>query len=318
MADAGMVSDDETTRREVAARMAEAASAWLETLDAEQRAIGQGAVPADDPSDNERRRWFYTPTDHGGLTIHQQRPAQQRAAMRLVSTGLSPAAYVSVATTMGLENVLDFIEGFVVRFGRERGRDPGLYYLRVFGEPGGDRPWGWRFGGHHVSLNNLVVDGVLVATTPCFLGADPATSALLGGAVNRPLARVEDLGRDLMRSLQPDLASRALLLPKAPSDFVTANRTYVTDGDRVIPLTGIWRDERFPDPVEQANLQAISDAIDDDCGTERRRPRRGGVHDRPQGRTGGRARCRATRDTAGTPRHLPRPSSGRAVPAAPL
>ena len=114
MADAGMVSDNETTRREVAARMAEAASAWLETLDAEQRAIGQGAVPADDPSDNERRRWFYTPTDHGGLTIHQQRPAQQRAAMRLVSTGLSPAAYVSVATMMGLENVLDYIEGFVV------------------------------------------------------------------------------------------------------------------------------------------------------------------------------------------------------------
>ncbi|HEX7429873.1 MAG TPA: DUF3500 domain-containing protein [Mycobacterium sp.] len=266
MTDAGMVSDDETTRREVAARMAEAASAWLETLDAEQRAIGQGAVPADDPSDNERRRWFYTPTDHGGLTIHQQRPAQQRATMRLVSTGLSPAAYVSVATTMGLENVLDFTEGFVVQFGRERGRDPGLYYLRVFGEPGGDRPWGWRFGGHHVSLNNLVVDGMLVATTPCFLGADPATSPLLGGAVNRPLAQVEDLGRDLMRSLQPDLASRALLLSKAPSDLVTANRTYVTDGDRLIPLTGIWRDERFPDPVEQANLQAISDAIDNTAG----------------------------------------------------
>ncbi len=266
MADTGMISDDETARREVAAQMAEAASAWLETLDAEQRAIGQGAVPADDPSNNERRRWFYTPTDHGGLTIHQQRPAQQRATMRLVSTGLSPAAYVSVATTMGLENVLDFTEGFVVQFGRERGRDPGLYYLRVFGEPGGDRPWGWRFGGHHVSLNNLVVDGMLVATTPCFIGADPAMSPLLGGAVNRPLGKVEDLGRDLMRSLQPDLASCALLSANAPSDFVTANRTYVTDGDRVIPLTDIWRDERFPDPVEQANLQAISDAIDETAG----------------------------------------------------
>ena len=107
---------------------------------------------------------------------------------------------------MGLENVLDYTEGFVARFDRERGRDPGLYYLRVFGEPGGARPWGWRFGGHHVSLNNLVVDGVLVATTPCFLGADPATSPLLGGAVNRPLARVEDLGRDLVRSLRPELA----------------------------------------------------------------------------------------------------------------
>ena len=106
--------------------MAEAARTWLDTLDAEQLSIGQGVVPGDDVTDNERRRWFYTPTDHGGLTIHQQRPGQQRAAMRLVSTGLSPAAYVTVASIMGLENVLDYIEGFVVRFDRERGRDPGL------------------------------------------------------------------------------------------------------------------------------------------------------------------------------------------------
>ena len=164
---------------------------------------------------------------------------------------------------MGLENVLDYTEGFVARFDRERGRDPGLYYLRVFGDPGSERAWGWRFGGHHVSLNNLVVDGVLVATTPCFLGANPATSPLLGGAVNRPLARMEDLGRDLVRSLRHDLSARAILLPKAPSDFVTANRTDVTDGDRVIPLAGIYRDERFPDPVEQAKLQSLSDVIEE-------------------------------------------------------
>jgi hypothetical protein len=242
--------------------MADAARAWLDLLDDGQRRVAVGDVPSHDASDAERRRWFYTPTDHGGLTMHQQRPAQQRAAMRLVASGLSAPGYVTVATTMGLENVLDHTEGFVTRFDRERGRDPGLYYLRVFGEPGAGRPWGWRFGGHHVSLNNLVVDGVLVATTPCFMGADPASSPLLGGAVNRPLARVEDLARELVRSLGPAHARRAILSPKAPSDFVTANRTTVSAGDRVIPLAGIWRDERFPDPVEQAKLQALSDAID--------------------------------------------------------
>jgi Protein of unknown function (DUF3500) len=257
---------DDSAAHAVAARMAEAALAWLDSLQPDQRAVAVGAVPADDATDAERRRWFYTPTDHGGLTVHQQRPAQQRAAMRLVATGLSAPGYVTVATTMGLENVLDHTEGFVASFNRERGRDPGLYYLRVFGEPGGAAPWGWRFGGHHVSLNNLVVDGALVATTPCFMGADPASSPLLGGAVNRPLARVEDLARDLVRSMRPELARRAVVLPKAPSDFVTANRTSIAEGDRVIPLAGIWRDERFPDPVEQAKLQALSDAIDDATG----------------------------------------------------
>src|SRR5215204_274173 len=266
MSDAGMINDDVVARREVAADMAEAARAWLDTLDAEQRTVGQGAVPADDRSDNERRRWFYTPTDHGGLTIHQQRPAQQRAAMRLVSTGLSPAGYVTVATIIGLENVLDYIEGFKASFDRERGRDPGMYYLRVFGEPGAQGLWGWRFGGHHVSLNNLVVDGVLVATTPCFLGTNPAASPLLGGVTNRPLAGVEDLGRDLLRSLRPELAARAVLLPKAPSDFVTVNLTYVSDGKRAIPFAGMYRDERFAEPVEEAQLQSLTAAISEETG----------------------------------------------------
>ena len=72
---------------------------------------------------------------------------------------------------------------------------------------------------------------------------------------------------------RPELAARAVLLPNAPSDIVTANRALVSEGDRVIPLSGIWRDERFPDPGEQAKLQALSDAIDDAAGLQRRRPR---------------------------------------------
>lgn len=254
----------DAARREIADRMAEAAGAWLDSLDEQQRHAAVGTVPADDASDHERRRWFYTPTDHGGLTVHEQRPAQQRGGMRLVASGLSTAGYVTVATIMGLENILDHVENFTVMFARERGRDPGMYYLRVFGEPGGARPWGWRFGGHHVSLNNLVVDGELVSTTPCFMGADPASSPLLGGAVNRPLARVEDIARELVRSLSDDLRSRAVLLDKAPSDFVTTNRTSVAEGDRVIPLSdpSIWSDVPFDDDEQQARLEALSDRVD--------------------------------------------------------
>jgi len=259
------VTDD--TARDAADRMAAAANAWLETLSPEQRGIAAGVAPSpESDADAERRRWFYTPTDHGGLTLHEQRPAQQRRAMQLVASGLSPAGYVSVATVMGLENVLDHTEGFTVSFGRERGRDPGMYFLRVFGEPGGAAPWGWRFGGHHVSLNNLVVDGTVVATTPCFLGADPAVSPLLG-SVLRPLAGPEDLARELVRSLDPELAAQAVLLPRAPSDIVGGNRTRVGEGDEVIPLSGIWRG-RFADPGEQQRLQSMSDRIDATTGLD--------------------------------------------------
>lgn len=253
---------------DVVTAMADAAAAWLDGLDRDQRVIGSGAAPGGpDADDAERRRWFYTPTDHGGLTVHAQRPAQQRRAMGLLAAGLSPAAYTTVATVMGLENVLDRAEGFVARFDRERGRDPGLYYLRVFGDPTGTAPWAWRFGGHHVSVNVLVVDGRVAACTPLFLGADPATSPLLGGAQLRPLGAVEDLARELVRSLDPDLARTAVLLPRAPGDIVGANRSRVAPGDRTIPLAGVWR-APFTDPADQAMLQAMSDGIDDRAGLD--------------------------------------------------
>ncbi|MDQ4115984.1 MAG: DUF3500 domain-containing protein, partial [Actinomycetota bacterium] len=63
---------------EIAANMADAARAWLDTLDPARRETATGHAPAADrDTDAERRRWFYTPTDHGGLTFHEQHPPQQ-------------------------------------------------------------------------------------------------------------------------------------------------------------------------------------------------------------------------------------------------
>lgn len=245
-------------RREVAARMAEAAVALLESLDAGQRSVV--AWPFDDH--DERTRWFYTPTDHGGLPISAMRPRQQRLTHRLVATGLSRAGYVTVATVMGLDNVLDELEGWTADWGRERGRDPGLYYVRVFGDPAGAEPWGWRFGGHHVSVNHVVVDGEVVGSTPCFLGADPADSPLLGPHVLRPLAGAEDLGRELVRSLDDSQRARAVLAPVAPTDLVSANRAeYGTaGGDLPLPLGEVWRG-RFEGELGE-RLERIQRAAD--------------------------------------------------------
>jgi hypothetical protein len=238
----GTTTGRQAAAREVAAGMAAAAAAWLDALDPAQRAVAAGDAPsAEAGADAERRRWFYTPTDHGGLPLGAQRPHQQQLAHRLVAAGLSEAGYVTVATILGLDNVLDRVEGWTVDWGRERGRDPGMYYLRVFGEPGGAAPWGWRFGGHHVSLNNLVVDGAVRSTTPCFFGADPAVSPLLGPAPLRPLGGTEDLARELVRSLDPGRAARAILLDRAPSDIIGGNRSQLADGDQMIHLRDIWR-----------------------------------------------------------------------------
>jgi hypothetical protein len=226
-------------RREVAARMAEAALHLLDSLDADQREVA--AWPFDDQA--ERTSWFYTPTDHGGLPLGAMRPAQQRLAHRLVASGLSRPGFVTVATVMGLENVLDQLEGWTAQWGRERGRDPGLYYVRIFGDPAGDAPWAWRFGGHHVSVNHLIADGEVVGSTPNFLGADPASSPLLGPHLLRPLAAAEDLGRELVRSLDEHQRHHAVLAPVAPTDLVSANRAAYGEGegDLPLPLAEVWR-----------------------------------------------------------------------------
>jgi Protein of unknown function (DUF3500) len=245
--------------REAAAQMAAAAADWLDSLEKAQRAVAAGGAPGPDAeADGERRRWFYTPTDHGGLALGAQQPAQQRLAHRLVATGLSTAGYVTVATVIGLDNVLDQMEGWSVDWGRERGRDPGLYYLRVFGEPGGAGPWGWRFGGHHISLNNLVADGMVRSVTPCFLGADPASSPLLGPAPLRPLGGAEDLARELVRSLDSGQRAQAILLDRAPADICGGNRSRVADGDRMMYLAELWR-RPFDEP-ELAGRIARMDA----------------------------------------------------------
>jgi hypothetical protein len=217
--------------------MAVAAAAFLDSLDAAQREIAAWPFPSDD----ERHLWFYTPTDHGGLPLGAMRPGQQRLALKLVAAGLSRAGYVTVSTIMGLDNVLDELEGWNRGFERERGRDPGLYYLRIFGDPVEGGTWSWRFGGHHVSINHVVIDGRVEASTPCFLGADPASSPLLGPHLLRPLAGAEDLGRELVQSLDEEQRARAVLSPVAPLDIVGANRPRLSEGDLPMPLPDVWR-----------------------------------------------------------------------------
>ncbi|MEL6984203.1 MAG: DUF3500 domain-containing protein, partial [Actinomycetota bacterium] len=209
--------------------------------------------------DEERQRWFYTPTDHGGLGLDDMDGGQQRLTHQLVATGLSTPGYVTMSAIMGLENVLDHTEGWIATFGRLRGRDPQQYRIAIFGQPGPTGRWGWRFGGHHVSISLSMADGSVVGVTPLFLGADPASSPLLGPHPLRPLAGAEDLGRELVRSLDPDQLPQAQLSTVAPTDLITGNRTILADGDRMMPLPEVWRgrlEERLHQAMTRAQVAA--------------------------------------------------------------
>jgi hypothetical protein len=181
---------------------------------------------------------------------------------------------------MGLENALDAVEGWRRRYpgraGPNRGRDPLLYFVSIFGEPGSGS-WGWRVGGHHVALNYTVVDGRRLSASPLFLGANPALTRLVGPGVLRALAAEEDLARELLGSLAPDQRRRAVLSPVAPDDLVQSNRPVVQVGPpeglaaaRMLPrqreqLLALLHQYlgRLPDPVAAVEAGRISgDALD--------------------------------------------------------
>src|SRR4029453_13220529 len=170
--------------------MAAAAGDWLASLGPEQRA--KACFPF--PDGEERTTWYYTPTERGGLPLAEMGPVSQRLAYRLVASGLSEGGYNTAVTVMGLENVLDAREGGRRGYGGRppppRGRDPQLYFVSVFGDPGAES-WGWRVGGHHVALNYTLGEDGEVSASPLFLGANPATSPLVGPGVLRPLAAEE-------------------------------------------------------------------------------------------------------------------------------
>ncbi len=236
--------------RVVVERMAQAAANFLASLAPDQ--AQQARFPFDD--DAERRRWFYTPNARNGLTLGQMDPNQQRQAHKLVASGLSVAAYVTASTIIGLENTLDRTEDWEREWYPERGRDPGKYFVSIFGEPGSGDAWGWRFEGHHVSLQNTIVDGRVITPTPTFFGADPAEINFVGPGVLRPLAGEEDLGRELYHALDPEQRAVASISPAAPPDIVQSNRPQVEVG--ALPISAPKMMSLTPNPEWQALMDS--------------------------------------------------------------
>ena len=215
--------------------MAQAASDFLDVLSSEQR--GAGSLRFED--EEERHRWFYTPTPRVGLRLGDLAPRQQQKVMQLMATGLSEPGYNYASLLMGMENVVARSAGFPDRtYGdlpNTRVRDPANYFVAVFGTPGDENGWSWRIGGHHLSLHFTVRDG-LVYPTPAFFGAEPAWSTLPGGVLLRPLAAEEDCARELLGLLTPEQLTQAVLAPVAPTDIVQTNRPQVEDG--ALPTIG--------------------------------------------------------------------------------
>jgi hypothetical protein len=185
-----------------AAKMADAAKTFLGTLNDEQKQKSAFAF-----DDKKRLAWFFTPQQNKerqftriGTRLEEMTPEQKSAALALLKTGLSKKGYEQATTIMSLEGVLKELEG-------TKGamvRNPGWYFVTVFGEPSNTGSWSWRFEGHHMSLNYTLDKGEVVTATPMMFGANPAEVKAGERKGLRTLPGIEDHARALIKSLTDD------------------------------------------------------------------------------------------------------------------
>ncbi|MDP8969433.1 MAG: DUF3500 domain-containing protein [Actinomycetota bacterium] len=209
-------------------RLTQDARAFVETLDESGRRQACFAFEAH----QQRRDWHYVPRPRPGLSLEAMDPRQRKQAHRLLAAVLRPHAYAQAATITALEDVLDELEG------RQRGRRAGDYAVSVFGDPGVDAAWGWRFEGHHLSVNVTVVDGSHVSVTPLFFGANPARVPHGDVDVVRPLPEEEQAARALLAALAPTQRRAAVYSDEAPADICTGNQPQVGDGLAPVGVAG--------------------------------------------------------------------------------
>jgi Protein of unknown function (DUF3500) len=192
--------------------MSEAANKFLAALTPEQRAKATYAFTND-----ERFNWHFIPKSRNGLPFKEMTPPQQDLGRALLRTGLSPQGFTKATNIMlVVELVLKELENQAPR------RDPGLYYVTVFGKPG-ESPWGWRVEGHHLALNFAIDANNVISVTPNFFGSNPAEVPQGPLKGFRNLAAEEDLGRQLASSLNEEQRKAGLIATDAPRDIITGN-----------------------------------------------------------------------------------------------
>lgn len=191
------------------------AQAFSASLTEPQRTVGRFPFDAE-----ERYTFNFVPMVRGGVALGDMTETQRQQADALLKAALSAGGYATARAIIVHEDILRELE-------RERGvsnyerRNPSLYYLALFGDPSPSARWGWRFEGHHLSVNVTQggSDGDVVA--PLFFGANPARVPSGPQAGLRILAAEEDTARALLASFDAAHRAQVIIAPETTNEIVT-------------------------------------------------------------------------------------------------
>ncbi|MGB8854098.1 MAG: DUF3500 domain-containing protein [Pirellulales bacterium] len=251
----GIVSAAVATTRAAALRqptamsLSQAATAWLDTLDADQKA--RGLRPFGEAT---RTDWHFVPkAARKGVQLRDMTPAQEQAALTLLRSALSQTGYDKSLIIMSLEEILRRLEGDRAK----NIRDPKRYFFTIFGTPADSGVWSLSIEGHHLSFNFSIRDGAVVDSTPQFIGANPAEVKTSYAALPEPGQRVlrdeEMLAFELVRSLTAAQRAEAVTA-EAPKEIRAAGEPQPP----LEPATGIRCGDLSAE--QQAVLRRLVDA----------------------------------------------------------
>jgi hypothetical protein len=191
------------------------------------------------PFDGDYRTlWRYTPATRQGVSWKELDANQTKIAHEFIRSVLSEVGYRRTQDIRTIEQVLGGIEN-------SARRDKDYYLFTFFGEPSSSGEWGWRYEGHHISINLTFKGDTIVSSTPQFFGSNPAEVPSGDHKGMRLLAKEEDAAIAFLASLSEDQKKLAVIADRAPSEIFTAeNREASRQADTGVKFTQLSADQQ--------------------------------------------------------------------------
>jgi hypothetical protein len=159
-----------------------------------------------------RTQWTNLPIDQKlrlGLGLSELTDVQKINLHQLLREGLSAEGYLKAMF------IIQYDEDINQRLTAANSPIAHLYgqtkyWISIFGTPKSGNTWGWKFEGHHLSLN-FTYSAKGVTCTPMFIGINPAITPT-GPFAGRYIMETEnEIGKDLFNSLSPSQKEKIII-----------------------------------------------------------------------------------------------------------
>ena len=199
----------------IAQDLSQKATDFLATLSPEMKL--QAVFPL---KHEERFNFNFVPLKRKGPTFRDFNATQKTAALELLKASLSAQGFKKATDIIELEKALIIIEK---QAPDSRYRDPLNYHFCIFGTPSADKAWGWKFEGHHISVNFVSNEGRIVSSTPSFFGSNPGIVNIEDQKGKQALKLESELALLLVNALSEEQLKTARVSEEAPKEIITGN-----------------------------------------------------------------------------------------------